>query len=69
MGYQICYSTDKEFKKNVKKKKVSGYKKTSVTLKKLKAKRTYYIKICTYYKMPSSTYYSAYSKVKRKKTK
>lgn len=43
-AYQIRYTTDKKFKKNVKKQSVKAGAKTA-TLKKLKAKKTYYIQI------------------------
>lgn len=69
MGYEIQYSTSKKFRKNVKIKRVTGYNKTSVTLKKLKSKKKYYVRVRTYYKMPSMTYYSAWSKAKNKKVK
>ena len=65
-GYQVYLSTSKKFKKNVIKKTVSK-KKTSLTVKKLKAKKTYYVKIRTYYKNPTTkkTTYSKWSKVKK----
>ena len=69
MGYEIQYSTNKKFQKKVKRKRVTGCNKSSVTLKKLKSKKKYYVRIRTYYKMPSSTYYSAWSKTKSKKVK
>ena len=43
--------------------------KTKFTYKKLKRKKTYYFRICTYVKSGSSTIYSPYSKVKSFKTK
>lgn len=63
-GYQIQYST-KASLKNAKTKKVSGAKKTSVTVKGLKQKKTYYFRICTYTKIGSKTYRSAWSAVRK----
>lgn len=47
-GYQIQYSTDKNFKKNTKTITVSKNKTTSKTISKLKAKKKYYVRIRTY---------------------
>lgn len=44
-GYKIYYSTDKNFKKNV---KTVTTTKTSVTIKNLSSKKTYYVKIAAY---------------------
>ena len=65
-GYQVWLSTSKKFNKNLIKKTVSK-KKTSLTVKKLKAKKTYYVKIRTYYQNPTTKKktYSNWSKVKR----
>ncbi len=69
-GYEIQYSTSKKFtKKTTKVKKVTGYKKTSVKISKLKAKKTYYVRIRTYKKIGKVTYYSKWSKSLKKKTK
>ena len=46
-GYQVQYSEKPNFSKS-KIKKVSGYKKTSVTIKKLKSKKKYYVRIRSY---------------------
>lgn len=61
-GYQVLYSTDKKFKKNVKKVLT---KKTTCTLTKLKKKKTYYVKVRAY-KLDSKgeKVFGAYSKVK-----
>lgn len=67
-GYQIQYSTKRSFKK-AKTKNVNGYKKTRVTLKKLKAKKKYYIRVRTILKVNGKTYYSKWSKIKSVKTK
>ena len=62
-------ATDKNFKKNVKKVYVKGYKKTSYTMKKLKAKTKYYVKVRTYKTVKGKKIYSDWSKVKTIKTK
>ena len=46
-GYRISYSTSRKFKKNVKTKKAKA-KAKSITLKKLKKGKTYYIKVQPY---------------------
>lgn len=61
-GYMIQYSTDKNFKENVKTVKISKNKTTSTTLKKLKAKKTYYVRVALYKKVDGKTYTGAYSK-------
>ncbi len=67
-GYQIRYSLKKSMKKS-RKKTVSNYKKTALTVKKLKAKKIYYVQVRTYKKIGSWYYYSAWSKVKKVRTK
>ena len=67
-GYEIQYSTSKKFASS-KSKKVSSSKRTSVTLKKLKAKKTYYVRVRTYKIVDSEKYCSSWSTYKRKKTK
>ena len=48
-GYQVQYSTKKTFAKaSAKTAKVSGASKNTVTIKKLKAKKTYYVRVRTY---------------------
>ena len=51
------------------KKTVKKTKTTSLTVKKLKAKKTYYVKIRTYHKIDCKKYYSKWSSVKKAKTK
>ncbi len=67
-GYQIQYSTSKTFKsaKTVTLKKNSL---TSKTISKLKAKKTYYVRVRTYKTYKGKKYYSAWSTVKSMKTK
>lgn len=47
-GYQIQYSTDKNFKKNKKTITVKSKETTSKTITKLKKKKTYYVRVRTY---------------------
>ena len=68
-GYQIQYATDKSFKKNVKTVTVSSNKTTSKKVSKLKAKKTYYVKIRTYKTVNGTRYYSGWSAAKQVKTK
>lgn len=73
-GYQIEYSTSKKFTKSTSKKTtVSNQKATSKTVKKLKAKKTYYVRIRTYktvnHNGKNVNVYSNWSKVKSIKTK
>ncbi len=67
-GYQIQYATNKSFK-SAKLKNVTSYKTTSVTLKGLSAKKTYYVRVRTYKTVKGVKYYSDWSKTKSKKTK
>ena len=67
-GYQIQYATAKSFK-SAKTKNLSSYKTTSVTLTKLSAKKTYYVRVRTYKTVGGVKHYSAWSSYKYKKTK
>ena len=66
-GYQIQYSTSKKFANGNKTKTISKNKTTSVTIKGLKKKKTYYVRIRTYKKVAGKTYYSSWSSVKKAK--
>ena len=68
-GYQIQYSISKKFAKGNKTKTISKNKTTSYTIKKLKKKKTYYVRIRTYKKVSEKTYYSEWSSVKKVKIK
>lgn len=68
-GYEIQYSTDKNFKSGNKKVKIKKNKTTSNTVKKLKAKKKYYVRIRTYKVVNGKKYYSGWSKVLKVKTK
>ena len=63
-GYEIQLSTSKKFKKIAKKAKVSAAK-TSSTIKKLKKKTTYYVRIRTYKNVDGITYTSDWSGIKK----
>lgn len=63
-GYQIIYSTKKNFKKSTKI-NITKNKTVSKTIKGLKAGKKYYVKVRAYYKVSSKTkYYGVSSKTK-----
>lgn len=64
-GYKIQYG----FKKNFKGAKTVTNKSGTVTLKKLKVKKTYYIRVRTYKKISGKTYYGKWSSRKSVKIK
>ncbi len=68
-GYQIQYSTSSSFKSGNKTVTVSGYKSTSKTVKSLKAKKKYYVRIRAYKKINGKNVYSSWSKSKYVTTK
>lgn len=61
-GYEITYATDSKFKKNKKICKVNKGKTTSATIKKLKAGKTYYVKVRAYQTVNGKKVYSGYTK-------
>ena len=67
-GYEIQYSTSKKFK-SAKKVTIKKAKTTTTTIKKLKAKKTYYVRVRTYKTVKGKKYYSDWSSYKSKKTK
>ena len=67
-GYQIQYSTSSKFKK-AKKITIKKAKTTSRTIKKLKAKKRYYVRIRTYIIVKGKKKYSNWSKKKSQETK
>ena len=67
-GYQIQYATKKNFS-GAKTVTVKGNKTTSRTIKSLKSKKTYYIRIRTYKTVNGKNYCSAWSAKKSVKTK
>ena len=68
-GYQIQLARNSTFTKSKKTVTVKGYKYTSKKVKKLKAKKKYYIRVRTYKTVSGEKYYSEWSNVKSIKTK
>lgn len=68
-GYQIQYSTNKKFTKNVKSTYIKKTKTTSKKVTKLRKNKKYYVRVRTYKKVGNKKYYSSWSKVKSVKTK
>ena len=68
-GYEIQVATDKKFKKNKKTVTIKKQKTTKTTVKKLKAKKKYYVRVRTYKTVNGKKVYSSWSKVKSVKTK
>ena len=66
-GYQVLYSTNKNFK-NAKYKKVSS-KTLGLTIKGLKSRKTYYVKVRSYKKTGGKYYCSSWSSTKKIKVK
>ena len=66
-GYQLRYSTSRTGSGS--KSLVSGSSKTSKTIKNLKAKKKYYVRVRTYKKVNGVKYYSGWSKAKTVTTK
>ena len=67
-GYQVQYSTNKNFKKSVKTKKVKDNS-TISTIIGLKKKKTYYFRVRSYKKVGKKTFYGSFSNVKKVKVK
>ena len=67
-GYQIQYATNSKFT-GAKKVTVSGYKSTTKTVSKLKAKKKYYVRIRGYKTIGGKKYYSDWSSKKTVTTK
>ncbi len=65
-GYEVVYAKNSKFTKGKKKVKV---KKNKVTLKKLKSKKKYFVKVRAYKKENGNTYCGKWSKVVKKRTK
>ena len=67
-AYQVQIATNKKFSKNKKIFKVSK-KSTKVKIKKLKAKKVYYVRVRSYKKVNGKKVYSKWSTVRKVKTK
>ena len=68
-GYQIQYSTKKDFSSGNKKITIKKNKTTSTTINSLKNKKIYYVRIRTYKTVDGKKIYSSWSKVLNVKTK
>ena len=68
-GYQVQVATNKKFKKNKKTVTIKKQKTTKTTVKKLKAKKKYYVRVRTYKIVNGKKVYSSWSKIKTVKTK
>lgn len=68
-GYQVRYSTQKSFAKGAKTVTVKGGSTTKCTLKGLKAKKRYYVKVRPWSKVNDRMYYGPWSEVKTVTTK
>ena len=63
-GYQLCYSTNKKFKRNKKSVVSKNNRRLSLTLRQ-NAKGTYYVRARSYIKIGKKSYYASWSKVKK----
>lgn len=68
-GYQVQCATDKKFKKNKKTQYVKGKAKRSAKITKLKAKKKYYVRVRTVYKVGGKTFYGSWSAAKTVRVK
>ena len=68
-GYQIQYARDKKFEKKPKTVTIKKARTTKKKIKKLKSKKTYYVRIRTWTKSGNKKVYSDWSKVKKVKVK
>jgi hypothetical protein len=68
-GYEIRYSSDKNFKIGVKSRTVKTFKKKGLTINKLKKKKIWYVQIRAYTTVCGETYYGPWSAKKRVKVK
>ena len=68
-GYEIKYSTSSKFTRKTTKTVKAGKKSTGVTVKKLKSRKKYYVKLRSYKTINGKKYYSSYSSTKSIKTK
>ena len=68
-GYQITYAQNKKFKKGKKTITISKNKTIKRTVKKLKARKTYYVKVRAYKNIGKTKIYGAYSGTKKVKVR
>lgn len=68
-GYQIQYANNKSFSKGKKTITIKGKNTTSKTVKGLKSKKTYYVRLRAYYTKNGKKNYGKWSSIKKIKTK
>ncbi len=68
-GYEIQYALDKKFRKSAKTKVVKSAKKTSLTIKRLKKGKTYYVRARAYALDGGKKVYGKWSSIKKIKIK
>ena len=68
-GYEIKYSTSSKFTRKTTKTVKAGKKSTGITVKKLKSRKKYYVKLRSYKTINGKKYYSSYSSTKSIKIK
>ncbi len=68
-GYEVQYALDKKFKKNTKTKYVKSAKKTSLSIKKLKKDKTFYVRVRAYALDGNKKVYGKWSSKKKIKIK
>ena len=68
-GYEVQIATDADFTKNVKTVKIANAKTYQTTIKNLKARTTYYVRVRSYHLFENMTYYGGWSNVISAKTK
>lgn len=68
-GYYVQYSKDKNFKSGVKKVTVNKKGTANTTIKGLKSKSTYYVRVASYKKVSGKTYIGKYSTARKIKVK
>ena len=68
-GYQIQLETDKKFKKNKKSVTIKKQKTTKKTVKKLKNKKKYFVRVRTYKTLKPKKLNTSWTKIKSVKTK
>lgn len=68
-GYEVQYSTAKNFKKGTKTVTIKKQKTVKTIIKKLKSKKKYYVRVCAYKTVNGVKIKGAYSKVKNIKCK
>lgn len=68
-GYQIQYSKDKNFQKNVTTKNIKKQSQSSLKISKLSSGKKYYVRVRSYKVVNDKKYYSAWSSTKNVKVK